>query len=406
LKHARPSVFIALAKGQGGTQFEEDPAKRDIKDSWQVLQLAQKNGFILTECFNLNESKFPIYKSTGFRSQAKSFATKSSLIHRFEPSLAVTQANESSPECIRERLKDNCNSGHPLSELKRILAGVLNRKFPELTINYIDEIYLNNKTTTSNNKNNNNNFALVEERPVNSRESKQQLKTMPDRLNLFSELLIKEKKPINNSLESISELNKINYLILVKYNVSPSNKSSADMFLFSKQLNNELHLFIKSLSQTEISESCLKSETTNSEFTAIIDASLLLTTIFDLDDERLLYSDDKRTIVTRTSPPGLNAIRAYSIQNPKWMHDISFWYIPKEFDFPGFAELIQASCMGYVRSIELLNIYRDESSGRHSACFRFVYQSCDRALSWEATSEMQMRFRKSLEKEFKSVKLR
>jgi len=225
-------------------------------------------------------------------------------------------------------------------------------------------------------------------------------------LNLLSELFIEEIPTINNSLESILDLNRIKYLVLVKHKTSFDRINSDELLKFHKKLNSELYLFIKRLSKIETSGKYLKVETIDTEFTACIDVSLLLKNIFNLDDERLLFSDDKRVLLKNTSSSGLNVIKAFSIQNSKWIHDISFWYDPNDFNFPQFVQLIKVCCMGYVRSIELLNKYLDISSGNKAVCFRFVYQSCDRALSWDATSEIQIRFRERLEKEFKSVKLR
>lgn len=93
-KNERPSsIYITLAKGQGGTSFEECPTKRNNKDSWIINELGNNCGLILTECVKLNEEKFTFYKSTGFRSQSKSFVTKSGLIHKFENSLSLPNAS-------------------------------------------------------------------------------------------------------------------------------------------------------------------------------------------------------------------------------------------------------------------------------------------------------------------------
>lgn len=83
------SVIIGLAAGQGGTSFECDPAKRLNKDSWTISQLGQQNGFILTSCDIFQADLFDCYKSTGFRSQSKSFSVLGSLVHTFQLSLPV-----------------------------------------------------------------------------------------------------------------------------------------------------------------------------------------------------------------------------------------------------------------------------------------------------------------------------
>lgn len=83
------SVMIGLAAGQGGTSFECDLAKRLNKDSWTISQLGQQNGFILTSCDIFQADLFDCYKSTGFRSQSKSFSVQHALVHTFHLSLPV-----------------------------------------------------------------------------------------------------------------------------------------------------------------------------------------------------------------------------------------------------------------------------------------------------------------------------
>ncbi|RNA06460.1 ferredoxin-fold anticodon-binding domain-containing 1 -like protein [Brachionus plicatilis] len=78
------AIFVSLAKGQGGTSFEMEPEKRLNKDSWTINEIAQKNDFILTDCFEFKKDKFPYYVSTGFRNQHRSFLTQSGLVHKFQ----------------------------------------------------------------------------------------------------------------------------------------------------------------------------------------------------------------------------------------------------------------------------------------------------------------------------------
>lgn len=128
LTHHEPSVFVSLAAGQGGTSFENELAKRDNKDSWRINQLAQQNGFILTVCQHFDSGKFEYYKSTGFRSQSKSFSVDGALVHKFEYSMPFDyKDNEIRNHMIDYFLRFNkflieIGEMHPLIQLKKILA--------------------------------------------------------------------------------------------------------------------------------------------------------------------------------------------------------------------------------------------------------------------------------------------
>jgi len=155
-----PSIFITLAKGQGGTKFEEDPKKQNVKDCWQVLQLAQKNGFIMTECFKLDEEKFKFYKSTGFRSQSKSFGTKSGLVHRFSLSLPLPRSDQA--------MSFQQIHSHPLIEMKDWLlfklADSINVKTNLINNNSLKENCLNVSCgLTNRNRNINSTIETVDE---------------------------------------------------------------------------------------------------------------------------------------------------------------------------------------------------------------------------------------------------
>ena len=144
-------VFVALAKGQGGTRFEEELEKRNNKDSWQILQIAHKNGFVLSDCAALDEAKFAHYKSTGFRSGQKSFRTKSGLVHRLQlglplpqyPLTSCTTDNRHFPFTVSNffsKLKflAQSNPSHPLNEFGDIFAQRLSNAQP-FPVNQIND---------------------------------------------------------------------------------------------------------------------------------------------------------------------------------------------------------------------------------------------------------------------------
>ena len=363
-----PSIFITLAKGQGGTKFEEDPKKQNVKDCWQVLQLCQKNGFILTECFKLDEERFKFYKSTGFRSQNKSFETKSGLVHRFSLSLPLPRSDQV--------ISFQHDRSHPLIEMRDWLLFKLAGSIDVSTNLITNDSSINLKENCLN----------------------------------FSSGLTTRNRNINSTIETVNDFNNLKYEIRIKY-LNDKSKMEKLSFTFLNILDELVKSKTKSFLETDKSETRLfvhfkrqlaNIEQFDEEIWLSVDLSLLLTILFELEDERLLYSDDERVLyknIDHNTGFDLSfSIRAYSIENPKWLHDISFWYEPELFRFKDFIRLIDDICLGLVIRLELLEVYKKESneSCKHAACFRLTYQSCDRALSWEHTTQLQYALRDHL----------
>lgn len=153
----------------------------------------------------------------------------------------------------------------------------------------------------------------------------------------------------------------------------------------------------------------LKINNSTKRFECLIDASRLLANLGNLpDSRRLLFSDDRRTLVDLTADDDdddfklgghrfeLNSMpRRFSIDPTRWEHDVSFWCQAGEsFDHVRFVSTIRQTCYGLVRHVRLLDRFDDGS--RHSYCFRLVYESCDRALDWNTTRIVQERLRERL----------
>lgn len=118
-------VFVALAAGQGGTSFEARADRRAAADSWTIAQVAQTHGsFLLTECERFDAERFVFYRSTGFRSQAKSFGVENALVHKFEPSLMRMGAlgRHHVVEFFRTHARLLDERCHPCIELRDYLA--------------------------------------------------------------------------------------------------------------------------------------------------------------------------------------------------------------------------------------------------------------------------------------------
>jgi len=442
----RPSVFIALARGQGGTVFEEDPSKRNLKDSWQVLQLAQKNGFILTECVELDQSKFSLYASTGFRSQAKSFETRAGLVHRFETSLPLPtpERNFFAVDFLKTSARlignDNSISAHPFHELKQQLGKRLAEQMGIVGLEFMnDKLELNlvaeesdfrikkesiSSLFSSFTNLDPNDFERNRELFLRSSLKASLTNRSADTLQICAGLVVAETSAEANELTvghpfyTVDELNNLQYDILISYYPEKGSLNNP-----CRTLENELVKFlsfyvskraeivketdgdlaVRSVLYVYQNESKRKlAETTVSEleFISVVNASLLLKIVFDLPDERLLYSDDER--VFASSGQFKNAIRPYSLGNLTWTHDISFWYDPEAFIFREFVDCVRNICLGLVRSIQFLEVYKqrrhpDCEDYGHAVCLRLVYQSCDRAFSWEQSSRIQLELRETLQ---------
>ncbi|KAG8434484.1 hypothetical protein GDO86_012746 [Hymenochirus boettgeri] len=80
-------IHVALCKGQGGTPA--DQPMREWHNSWQVVAMASKAGFILSSVAPFESEQHSGYKCTGYRSQEKSFHVEGSLNHIFTRSLPL-----------------------------------------------------------------------------------------------------------------------------------------------------------------------------------------------------------------------------------------------------------------------------------------------------------------------------
>lgn len=406
------SVYIALAKGQGGTGFEEDPVKRHNKDSWQILQLAADNGFILTDCYVYNQDKFDYYKSTGFRSQSKSFLTKSGLVHKLELSLPPGDdtISLSNFNYLQKSFKFIQNFDHPLNKLARMISNDLH-DFTHVKLNVLNDCLSLNLTKTETN------FKI-------SKDLLDYFKLNESQCYLRSSLV-----DILNNLNTDSNcLNVLNGLVYKRDNyslfetVEQVNNIEHELLIYYKSQNESFDQNLSQIKQclTQLVENLLKTCKKNyhldkifhfeinaqkQELIILVRTSLLGMLLFDLNDKRLLYSDDLRVIIQNENQ-NLNlakSIRAYSVENPKWYHDLSFWFDPSQFDYNEFIRVVRDTCFDSVKSVRMLDLYTEES--RQAVCLRLEYESVDRALSWKQTVNLQYKLRDNL-KSFNKLVLR
>lgn len=426
------SVFIALAKGQGGTRFEEDPAKRNNKDSWQILQIAADYGLILTDCYEYNEAKFDFYKSTGFRSQSKSFKTKSGLVHRFEPSLVCSKTKtisfkidflKKSKFFIQNNNISDPLQRHPLVQISNLIVRHLNR-LTGIKLNSIEDTIKFNLMKSANNYKVDKVLMDYFKIELLNRDyflrnsllnSLKRLNRFNNNLNVINGLVLNNNKL--QTFETIDQLNNIDHELLIHFKINNNNKIYTKrtnliqngLIKIIEKLQNEFNNNIKLERFDEIDDKFktiiykdskdkkivqIRINDSKKECVSLINISLLAMLLFDLNDKRLLFSNDYRVYVSNSNKEISWFIKPYSIESPKWYHDISFWYDRELFSYSDFIDLIRDTCFDLVKSVKPLDSY--EENERYAVCFRLEYHSVDRALSWKETVALQNKLRDKL----------
>ena len=235
-----------------------------------------------------------------------------------------------------------------------------------------------------------------------------QSKLSKNGLNMFSGLVLK-KKDYDIGLGQPVYLNNLKYEIVFHFYKSNSlDKKNLGNF-FNNYLKNfgdismktvESKTFLYDLKNNQLLVEINEDEI---EIICIIDASGLSAFIFNLEDERILYSNDTR-IYSKNQSSLLSTkwkINQFSIENTKWVHDLSFWCENSIFSTTKFCDTIREVCSDLVKSVELIDIYQEKKDNvlkpyRHARCYRLVYQSCDRSLTHNATNQIQYVLRDKL----------
>jgi len=444
-------VFIVLAKGQGGTRFEQDEDKRNAKDSWTVNELANRAGFILTSCQDFNENKFDYYKSTGYRSGARSFHTKAGLVHEFQLSLPISSSSFRINTDLSNLMQSFIEKSlfltqvefqktfqNPLNQFKHVFIAHLRKTQPEIHINFIEDelnlIALNDL---------NNSYKMTNEllekyfKPINEANSKR--KNLCLRQNLDKDVL--EHLLNRTELIEVNKLNVLSGLVL-------SNRTSHDFrILLEKEgsdekpiieVNNLKHetlfyfvgshaaksqlktgllkvlneqFFANKLSfNEEPSGSTLiveqndgrlqfvgKIEENENELICCLDSGFILCHVVELSDERLLYSNDKRALVKCEAGEFDFKVRPFIAEPTRCRHDVSFWCELDSFDLNAFLDTIRDTSPE-CRTVQLLNTFYSEerSECKQALCFRLIYEPCDRALCWKMSTQIQDVLREKL----------
>ncbi|KAM8927676.1 ferredoxin-fold anticodon-binding domain-containing protein 1 [Pelodytes ibericus] len=133
-------------------------------------------------------------------------------------------------------------------------------------------------------------------------------------------------------------------------------------------------------------------------FLVTFNVDLMAMCLLDIPDWRLLWTEDER-FMPQNDPSVLKPFQSFSVHPPYYVHDVSFWVGEgSAFDDVEFHTLAWRVSKGTIISIQLLDRFHNTTTGQTSLCYRITYQSCDKALSYEAASAMQLLLRKEMEK--------
>ena len=178
-----------------------------------------------------------------------------------------------------------------------------------------------------------------------------------------------------------------------------------------------------------------------------IDLCKVACSVYSIENERLLWSDDTRGLfsqldlngqdqsarpenkLTQSKHGGIdfdknaqevfdiqvegaargckNHLRDFGIRSPSlypmtFVHDMSFW---ENKDVPfcmlEYCDIIRDVAGDSVINIQLLDTYTDSVTGKTSRCYRLTFQSVDKALSYDTSWKLQSLIRLEVEKKMK-----
>ncbi|XP_063959933.1 ferredoxin-fold anticodon-binding domain-containing protein 1 homolog [Lytechinus pictus] len=124
---------------------------------------------------------------------------------------------------------------------------------------------------------------------------------------------------------------------------------------------------------------------------------------YNVKDIRLFWSADDRIFTkfsesvercSESDPISSPSLEGYSLHPPAYTHDISFWLNDATYDEFHFYSLIRAVTCDLVREVHFLHKYVNQ---KISYNYRLVYQSCDRALTRQEATQLQLDVRKALD---------
>ncbi|XP_069750971.1 ferredoxin-fold anticodon-binding domain-containing protein 1 [Narcine bancroftii] len=129
-----------------------------------------------------------------------------------------------------------------------------------------------------------------------------------------------------------------------------------------------------------------------------INLDLLTLVLCHLSDWRLLWTFDER-FLNQISGLELKPLCDFSLYPPSYTHDVSFWVDTNgKLDELELHTIVRRVSRESVRGMELIDSFCHPQNKRTSYCYRLIYQSCDKALSYQQALQMQLDLREELQK--------
>ncbi|XP_043936936.1 ferredoxin-fold anticodon-binding domain-containing protein 1 isoform X2 [Protopterus annectens] len=130
---------------------------------------------------------------------------------------------------------------------------------------------------------------------------------------------------------------------------------------------------------------------------AFLNLDLLAMLCFKILDWRMLWTFDER-FLNQFQEPEVLWFKNFSLYPPSFTHDVSFWISPGgHFDEIEFHIAVRRVTGEMVKDVILMDTFEHPDTGQISKCYRMIYQSCDKALSYQKASELQLRLRQVLQ---------
>ncbi|GCB70096.1 hypothetical protein scyTo_0001198 [Scyliorhinus torazame] len=149
-------VHVTLCRGQGGTAA--DHPTREWHNSWQIVAMAARAGFVLSKVQPFDCTHYYGYTSTGYRSQDKSFQFDQALTHVFTRSLPF---NEIKPVVMETMIgSEHCSFHIPEELVEKINRNFL-QKGSNHPVNIINELLRKQISDTANVQELEDNFPLL-----------------------------------------------------------------------------------------------------------------------------------------------------------------------------------------------------------------------------------------------------
>ena len=93
-------------------------------------------------------------------------------------------------------------------------------------------------------------------------------------------------------------------------------------------------------------------------------------------------------------------VKPVSLYPMKFVHDMSFWENKQEpFNQLVFHSVIRDVAADSIVSVELIDIYKETSTGRNSRCYRLTLQSVDKSFSYDTSWQLQSVIRLEVQKQ-------